>query len=86
MYNNYIFSLDQSGLLAEYFGITQAGIVYVKNDITSLGPGSVNFDVIASDGGGLQTTAAAVVVISPTTTTSTTTTTDRCGLKLQISD
>ena len=70
-------SIDQAALLNDYFGITQAGEVYVKKDISSLGSGAVNFDIIAADGGGTQTQAAATVVVTPSTTTQTTTTTDR---------
>lgn len=70
-------SIDQSALLNDYFGVTQTGSVYVRQGITALGSGIVNFKVIATDGGGNQTEADVTVVISPSTTTSTTTTTDR---------
>ncbi|XP_052252546.1 cadherin EGF LAG seven-pass G-type receptor 3-like [Dreissena polymorpha] len=72
------YSLNQSSLGDQYFGITQSGEIFVTKAISVLGYGStVSFEVVASDGGGRSSRATVSVVVMATTTTSTTTTTDR---------
>ncbi|XP_052770788.1 uncharacterized protein LOC128210480 [Mya arenaria] len=77
-YGTLTYSLDQSSLGNQYFGITQSGTIFVVKSIQSLGyGGSATFHVIATDGGGLETRANVTVAVMATTTTSTTSTTDR---------
>ncbi|XP_052770777.1 cadherin EGF LAG seven-pass G-type receptor 2-like [Mya arenaria] len=77
-YGTLTYSLDQSSLGNQYFGITQSGTIFVVKSIQSLGyGGSATFNVIATDGGGLETRANVTVAVMATTTTSTTSTTDR---------
>lgn len=72
------YSLDQSSLATDYFGIDQTGKVYLHNSIAAVGGGvTLTFDVLATDGGGNVTTETITVITVTTTTTTTTTTTDR---------
>ena len=74
---NFIYSIDQTALGTETFGIQANGDLYLKNSLTSYGYGSsISFTVQATDTGSLQGTATVFIVI-PQTTTTTTTTTER---------
>lgn len=75
----FYYSLDQSNLPSDYYGINSNGEIYVKRDITSLGTlgASLTFTATATDTGGKTDTAAISIVIPITTTIATTTTTDR---------
>ncbi|VDI13027.1 protocadherin Fat 4 [Mytilus galloprovincialis] len=76
-FGNFIYSIDQTSLGTETFGIQANGDLYLKNSLTSYGYGSsISFIVQATDTGSLQGTATVFIVI-PQTTTTTTTTTDR---------
>ncbi|XP_033727558.1 cadherin-23-like [Pecten maximus] len=77
-FGTFSYTLDNSADAA-YFGVSSAGDVYVKNNVTALGNGgsTLAFIVTANDTGGLTANAAVQVIIPATTTTSTTTTTDR---------
>ncbi|XP_063404862.1 cadherin EGF LAG seven-pass G-type receptor 1-like [Mytilus trossulus] len=76
-FGNFIYSIDQTSLGTETFGIQANGDLYFKNSLTSYGYGSsMSFTVQATDTGSLQGTATVFIVI-PQTTTTTTTTTDR---------
>ncbi|XP_071127690.1 protocadherin Fat 4-like [Mytilus edulis] len=76
-FGNFIYSIDQTALGTETFGIQANGDLYLKNSLTSYGYGSsISFTVQATDTGSLQGTATVFIVI-PQTTTTTTTTTER---------
>ncbi|XP_052079677.1 protocadherin Fat 4-like isoform X2 [Mytilus californianus] len=76
-FGNFIYSIDQTSLGTETFGIQTNGDLYLKNSLTSYGYGSsISFTVQATDTGSLQGTSTIFIVI-PQTTTTTTTTTDR---------
>ncbi|XP_076113799.1 cadherin EGF LAG seven-pass G-type receptor 1-like [Mytilus galloprovincialis] len=76
-FGNFIYSIDQTALGTETFGIQANGDLYLKNSLTSYGYGSsISFIVQATDTGSLQGTATVFIVI-PQTTTTTTTTTER---------
>ncbi|CAG2211209.1 unnamed protein product [Mytilus edulis] len=76
-FGTFIYSIDQTSLGTETFGIQANGDLYLKNSLTSYGYGSsMSFVVQATDTGSLQGTATVFIVI-PQTTTTTTTTTDR---------
>ncbi|XP_060083011.1 cadherin EGF LAG seven-pass G-type receptor 1-like [Ylistrum balloti] len=77
-FGTFSYTLDTS-TDAAYFGVTSAGVVYVKSNVASLGAAgsTLAFIVTANDTGGLSTNAAIQIIIPATTTTSTTTTTDR---------
>ncbi|CAG2211215.1 unnamed protein product [Mytilus edulis] len=77
VFGNFIYSIDQTSLGTETFGIKANGDLYLKTSLTSYGYGSsISFIVQATDTGSLQGTATVFIVI-PQTTTTTTTTTDR---------
>lgn len=73
----FTYSIDQSSLSTDTFGIKSNGDLYLKSSLTSYGYGkSLKFTALATDTGTLQGSATVFVVI-PQTTTTTTTTTDR---------
>lgn len=72
------YTLDQSGLGFEYFGVKTDGEFYVKNSLLSFSSGStLTLSAVVTDSGGLQDTAAVTVIIPESTTAAPTTTTDR---------
>ncbi|XP_056008142.1 cadherin-23-like [Ostrea edulis] len=72
------YSLNQTGLGNEYFGVQSNGDFYVKNGLTSFSSGTtLSITTIVQDTGGLQDTAVVTVVIPESTTAAPTTTTDR---------
>ncbi|XP_071149615.1 cadherin EGF LAG seven-pass G-type receptor 2-like [Mytilus edulis] len=74
-FGTFAYSIDQTSLGIETFGIQTNGDLYLKNSLTSYGYGaSLSFTIQATDTGSLQGTATVFVVIPQTTTTSTTTT------------
>ncbi|XP_052809139.1 protocadherin Fat 3-like [Mya arenaria] len=77
-YGKVTYRLDQAALGGEYFGISQTGSLYVISSLQPLGYGAtVDFEIIATDGGGTERRAPVSVVIMTSTTQATTTTTDR---------
>ncbi|XP_061179511.1 protocadherin-like wing polarity protein stan, partial [Saccostrea echinata] len=72
------YTLDQTSLGYEYFGVQSNGDFYVKNGLTSFSSGTtVTLTATAQDSGGLKDTAPVTIVIPESTTAAPTTTTDR---------
>lgn len=72
------YSLNQTYLSCNCFGVTNAGILYVSGSLLSYINGSyLNLVAILKDGGNLEDTATVFLVIQEVTTATTTTTTDR---------
>ncbi|XP_052706933.1 protocadherin Fat 4-like [Crassostrea angulata] len=72
------YTLDQTGLGFEYFGVKHDGEFYVKSSLLLFSSGTtLSLSTVVKDSGGLQDTAAVTVIIPESTTAAPTTTTDR---------
>ncbi|KAL3874390.1 hypothetical protein ACJMK2_037416, partial [Sinanodonta woodiana] len=70
----FTYSLDQTTLANNYFQISQAGLITLKNSLSGV-VSDLDFTAKATDTGGLQGLASVkVIVLEPTTTTAATTT------------
>ncbi|KAL3874383.1 hypothetical protein ACJMK2_037409, partial [Sinanodonta woodiana] len=70
----FTYSLDQTTLANNYFQISQAGLITLKNSLSGV-VSDLDFTAKATDTGGLQGFASVkVIVLEPTTTTAATTT------------
>nr|XP_022309583.1 protocadherin Fat 4-like [Crassostrea virginica] len=72
------YTIDQTALGYEYFGVKSNGEFYVKNSLSSFSSGStLTITAAVTDTGGLQDTATVSIIIPESTTAAPTTTTDR---------